>query len=146
MSVRRALLIGASEYGEGFDRLPAVHTDIAGISKALRRCGYETTIVSSEIVSSPNRLGDEIQSFCDRGGPDDVHVLYFSGHGMILDNEDCVIPAMVSYNDVLRRRDKRINTDLTDLFKPTHGLIVFVVDACRSEQHAPVTKSGPGWG
>jgi hypothetical protein len=146
MSMRRALLIGASEYGEGFFPLPAVRTDVAAVSKALLRCGYEIETASPEIVSSPNRLGDAIQHFCDRCGPDDIHVLYFSGHGMILDSEDCIIPAKVSYDDALRRRDKRINTDLTGLLKQSHGLIAFIIDACRSEGHAPVTKSGAGWG
>jgi len=144
--MRRALLIGASEYGEGFFPLPAVRTDVAAVSKALLRCGYEIETASPESVSSPNRLGDIIQNFCDRCGPDDIHVLYFSGHGMILDNEDCIIPAEVSYSDALRRRDKRINTDLTGLLKQSHGLVAFIIDACRSEAHAPVTKSGAGWG
>ena len=146
MSIRRALLIGADQYGEGFAQLPSVRKDVATVSKALERCGYEIKIASSDVVRSPNLLGDLIQDFCDNCGPDDVHVLYFSGHGMILDNHDCVIPASVSLKDVLRRSDKSINTDLTRLLNKSHGVTIFIIDACRSEEHAPASKSPEGWG
>lgn len=146
MSIRRALLIGADQYGADFAQLPAVRTDVQIVSKALERCGYEIKIASSDVVRSPNQLGDLVQEYCDSCGPDDIHVLYFSGHGMILNNCDCVIPAGISLKDALRRSDKSINTDLTQLLGKSHGLIVFIIDACRSDEHARASKSPEGWG
>jgi hypothetical protein len=146
MGHRRALLIGAEKYGEGFAPLPAVRNDVTATSHALKNCGYDIDLVPPEIVGSPDSLGDAIRTFCRRCLPDDIHVLYFSGHGMIVENKDCIIPAGVARDDVGLLPTKRIDTDLKRLLPNPHGLFVFIIDACRDQADVPTTKSGVGWG
>jgi hypothetical protein len=146
MGHRRALFIGAEKYGEGFAPLPAVRNDVTAMSHALKNCGYDIDLVPPEIVASPDSLGDAIRTFCRRCLPDDIHVLYFSGHGMIVENKDCIIPAGVARDDVGLLPTKRIDTDLKRLLPNPHGLFVFIIDACRDQADVPTTKSGVGWG
>ncbi len=149
MAKRRALLIGAADYdGEDFVRLPAVHNDIRLMSGALESCGYEIEILPEEIARSANQTGNAMEDFCSRCEIDDTHIIYFSGHGMILDNRDCLIPAGAKLRSVLARADQRIPTDLTQWFgSRKHGLVLFIIDACRTSEHARTAKSaGGGWG
>jgi hypothetical protein len=146
MSYRRALLIGASQYGNGFAPLPAVATDLQLVEGALSRCGYEVTRLSEAITRSATELINSIEAFCNRCQRDDVHVIFFSGHGMVLGNEDCIIPAGADLERVIRRSDLRVATDLSASMPAEHGLVVFFIDACRSLQHQPTTKSGGVWG
>jgi hypothetical protein len=146
MSTRRALIIGASEYGEGFAPLPAVATDLELVDRALSACGYEVAALPRSATESATTLINAIETFCARCQRDDVHVIYFSGHGMLLGNEDCIIPAGAALDRVVRRGDLRVPTDLSASLPADHGLIVFFVDACRSPEHQPTTKSASAWG
>ena len=146
MSSRRALLIGAAQYGDGFAPLPAVATDLEIVDRALTYCGYQVRLLPEAMVRSTTELINAIETFCDQCQRDDIHVIFFSGHGMLLGGEDCIIPAGADYDRVIRRHDLRVATDLSGSMKPDHGLVVFVIDACRSPEHQPVTKSGSVWG
>jgi hypothetical protein len=148
MSNRRALLIGALNYGEGFVPLPAVATDLELVSQALRTCGYDVSFMPPDEAGSATKMIDAIEGFCAKCQPDDVHIIYFSGHGMLLEEGDCIIPAGSDHPDRIRiRRDLRVPTDLSgNLRSAEHGLVVFFIDACRSPGDEPVTKSAGGWG
>lgn len=146
MSHRRALLIGASTYGDGFAPLPAVATDLDVVERALSRCGYEISRIADAATRSATELINAIEAFCARCQRDDVHIVFFSGHGMLLGGEDCIIPAGADLKRVLRRSDMRVATDLSGSLPVDHGLVLFFIDACRSPEHQPTTKSGGAWG
>jgi tetratricopeptide (TPR) repeat protein len=146
MSARRALLIGASVYGKGFASLPAVTSDVDLIDHALGSCGYDVTRVPESTTQSATELLNTIETFCARCQRDDVHIIFFSGHGMLLESEDCLIPAGSEYDRVLRRRDLRVPTDISASLPPEHGLVVFFIDACRAAGHEPTTKAANAWG
>jgi hypothetical protein len=146
MSYRRALLIGAADYGEGFLALPAVRNDIEIVRRALDHCGYEITLLPEHATRSATELLDAIEDFCSRCQRDDIHIIYFSGHGMLLGNQDCIIPAAAKLKSVLRRNDLHVPTDLSANLPTEHGLVAFIIDACRSRDHEPATKAGAGWG
>src|SRR4051794_32106955 len=115
MSFRRALLIGAAEYGDGFVALPAVPNDIEIVRRSLEYCGYDITLLPENAARSATELLNAIENFCARCEREDIHIIYFSGHGMVLGNEDCIIPAGTNLQSVLRRSDLRVPTDLSEI-------------------------------
>ncbi|HEX6100386.1 MAG TPA: caspase family protein [Thermoanaerobaculia bacterium] len=146
MSNRRALLIGAAEYGPGFARLPAVREDVRILGAALQARGYEVDILSDEDTRDTVHLDDRIRDFCASGGPEDIRLVYFSGHGILADDVDWIIPAGTDRNAVVSTAH-RVSTDRSRQVAASRtGLVLFVIDACRDEASEPVTKGGAGWG
>lgn len=147
MANRKALLIGVEHYGEGFAPLPAVRQDIHMLGDALRATGYEVEICPEEDLSNPTQLDARIRAFCSSGGPDDVRLIYYTGHGIRADDADWVIPARVTRHDALVSTNQRIATDLSKAVNAARtGLVLFVIDACRDEADAPAVKGSTGWG
>lgn len=60
----RALLLGASEYGEGFANLPASRNDIKLVEEVLRSRRFNVDIAADEIVGTVSNLDDAIIEFC----------------------------------------------------------------------------------
>jgi hypothetical protein len=144
---RKALLIGAENYGEGFAPLPAVQHDIELMQGALVAAGYQVTICPEQILGDATKLDAEMRHFCTEGTADDVRLIYFSGHGLFADNFDCIIPAGTSRKDAIASPNQRVTTDLSrTVYDAKTGLVLFVIDACRDKDDAPVTKGGTGWG
>jgi hypothetical protein len=139
------LLVGAAEYGDGFAPLPAVRNDIRSLADALAQAGYEVEICSDEVAASAQDLEDRLTEFCASGGAEDVRLLYFSGHGLRVDNTDCIVPARTHRQDALDKPTRRVSTDLSALVaRGKVGLVVFVLDACRNADDAPITKGALG--
>ena len=86
MGNRKALLIGVENYGEGFAPLPAVREDIKLIGGALEAVGYEAALCPPEVLANASKLDANMRAFCESGGPGDVRLIYFSGHGILVDN------------------------------------------------------------
>jgi hypothetical protein len=91
----RALLIGASEYGDGFVSLPAAQQDVELMRRALEVRKYLVQIAPSATFGNAADLDWAIRAFC-RSTSDGVNIVYFSGHGMAIDQRDWIIPAGVS--------------------------------------------------
>ncbi len=137
MGTRRALLIGIGEYGEGFRNLPVVRHDVSLMDKALRDCGYEVEAVTEDGLDA-ELLGTKLRSFCEDCEAGDVHLIYFSGHGLAVGGRDFIVPPGVRLEDASENDHCRIPTNLSKYVEA--GLVVFVVDACRDAE--PTTKAG----
>jgi hypothetical protein len=147
MGNRKALLIGVEDYGEGFAPLPAVREDIKHIGTALKAVGYETEQCLPEVLANASKLDADMRTFCLSGGPDDVRLIYFTGHGIMADNVDWVVPAGVKRKDAAASPNQRVSTDLSKTVADSNtGLVLFVIDACRDPADVPVTKGGAEWG
>lgn len=148
MGTREALLIGIGEYGEGFAPLPAVQADVAAVEKALQGAGYTTRRCPEALLADPTGLDTEIRVFSRDGGPDDVRLVYFSGHGMRVDEVDWIVPAGRSRAEAAASPNQRVSTDLSrSVAESKTGLVLFVIDACRDRDDAPAAKGGEaGWG
>ena len=147
MANRRALLIGVENYGEGFASLPAVREDIKHVRGALKAAGYETEQCSPEILANASSLDANMREFSASGGPDDVRLIYFTGHGILVDGVDWVVPAGVKRKDAAASPNQRVSTDLSKTVTGSNtGLVLFVIDACRDPADVPVTKGGVAWG
>jgi formylglycine-generating enzyme required for sulfatase activity len=79
-----ALVIGESEYNNGWRRLPGVKKDVASIKKLFEEQGF--TVETIEDANSRN-LERGITNFLDRYGyeSDARIILYFAGHGATVD-------------------------------------------------------------
>ncbi|HEX5707848.1 MAG TPA: SUMF1/EgtB/PvdO family nonheme iron enzyme [Pyrinomonadaceae bacterium] len=75
-----ALVIGASEYGQGWPKLPGVKDDIHAVERILQRQGFQVTV---ETDPTAERLEKTFKDFIDRHGMDINNrlLLYFAGHG-----------------------------------------------------------------
>jgi len=143
---RKALLIGADDYGEGFAPLPAVRHDVELMRAALEASGYEVEICRDEIVSNAGRLDEAMRGFCKSGGKDDIRILYFTGHGLLAENSDCIVPAGTSREGARVSPNQRVATDLSKTVAVSDvGLVLFIIDACRDKIEATVTKGAQGW-
>jgi caspase domain-containing protein len=147
VSGHRALLIGAENYGEGFASLPAVREDVRLLQSALAASGYSVEICPEDVLSNAGALDAAIREFCAAGGPDDVHILYFSGHGLLVDQVDCIVPAEAGRKAATISPNQRVSTDLSRTVADSNtGLVLFVIDACRDKEDVPIAKGGSEWG
>ena len=147
MGNRKALLIGVENYGEGFAPLPAVREDIKLIGGALEAVGYEAALCPPEVLANASKLDANMRAFCESGGPGDVRLIYFSGHGILVDNVDWVVPQGVKRKDAVASPNQRVSTDLSKTVADSNtGLVLFVIDACRDRADVPLTKGGAEWG
>jgi hypothetical protein len=141
----RALLIGASDYGQGFVPLPAARQDVDVMRRALEARGYEVQIAPASIVANAADLDRTIRAFCRSTG-DDVSIVYFSGHGMSIEEHDWIIPEGVSRIDATESANQRVSTDLTrSVDQSRSGLVLFIIDACRDPEDDSITKGVHTW-
>ena len=107
MSSRRALLIGAEDYGQGFAPLPAVRKDVELLHSALEAAGYEVAECPRDVLTNAGKLDEDIRKFCRGGGPEDIHVLYFTGHGLLADDVEWIVPASTHRKDATLSSNRR---------------------------------------
>jgi hypothetical protein len=120
--------------------MPAVRNDLKLVSNALRGCGYEILTLPDEEVRNASILDKKLRNFCAECGEDDVHLIYFSGHGIVVENRDCIVPGGASLRDAVESPVQRVSTDLSAAVHANgRGLVVFIIDACR-------TNTADGWG
>jgi len=140
-------LIGAENYGPGFGSLPAVRSDIERMGKSLRAVGYEVEVCPGPVVGKATDLDLRIREFAGSGGADDVRLIYFSGHGLRVDDKDCIIPAGTSRDLAAVSDSQRVSTDLSATVAASDvGLVLFIIDACRDRADLPASKGFGAWG
>jgi hypothetical protein len=99
-----ALLIGVSDYGPGFAPLPGVRRDIEAIQQVLEDAAI-AGFTQVQTLLNPNRqeMAEAIESlFLDRQ-PDDLVLLYFSGHGLVNEASEVSLTTGISRRDARRR-------------------------------------------
>jgi hypothetical protein len=131
----RALLIGASRYGgdTGFIDLPA-DRDVELMRQTLQMRNFSVQVADEETTRNATLLDRKITDFCAEGGGAELSIVYFSGHGMSIAQQDWIIPAGVSREHAISSSNQRVPTDLSGRIASTEGgLILLIVDACRDE-------------
>ncbi|MCX6560521.1 MAG: caspase family protein [Candidatus Aminicenantes bacterium] len=78
-----ALVIGISNYTAGWPKLPGVLRDIVDVERALKKQGFEVTVVRDV---GQDRIKGAIEDFIGRHGgePENRLLFYFAGHGHTL--------------------------------------------------------------
>jgi Caspase domain len=144
--VQRALLIGAVEYGAGFDQLPAVRHDVQLMGEVLAERGFNVEVADSATVENGALLAARIARFCREGAVDNFSIVYFSGHGLSLEGRDWVIPAKTRHEDAVMLSTHRVSTDLSEIAAASRAeLVLFIVDACRNESDQSLSKGANSW-
>jgi hypothetical protein len=81
--VKVALLIGVSQYGAGFNQLPAATRDVAAMQRVWQHPdmgGFDKVIPVLDL--GPQETGIAIEQLFGDRNRDDLILLYFSGHGV----------------------------------------------------------------
>jgi uncharacterized caspase-like protein len=93
------------------------------------------------------KLDRAMRKFCAAEERDDIRILYFTGHGLLADSVDWIIPADTSRQDATVSSNQRVSTDLSRTVADSNvGVVIFIVDACRDRADFPVTKGSAAWG
>lgn len=81
--VKVALLIGVSQYGAGFNQLPAATKDVEEMHRVLQHPDIgDFKEVKSLIDPDPQEMGTAIENLFGAGSREDLLLLFFSGHGI----------------------------------------------------------------
>ncbi|WP_299484955.1 caspase family protein [Acaryochloris sp. IP29b_bin.137] len=87
-TTKNALLIGVSHCEYGFEPLPGVQQDIAVMKQVLENpkiAAFDE--VQTLLNPNPQLLAESLESFCQDRDIDDLLLVYFSGHGVVLDEQ-----------------------------------------------------------
>ncbi|WP_299415712.1 caspase family protein [Acaryochloris sp. IP29b_bin.148] len=85
-TTKNALLIGVSHCEYGFEPLPGVQQDIAVMKQVLEHPKIAAfNEVHTLLNPNPQVLAESLESFCQDRDADDLILIYFSGHGVVLD-------------------------------------------------------------
>lgn len=104
--------------------------------RALEYCGYQVEVLDPNL--DVDSLGERLREFCHECDNDDVHLIYFSGHGLAAGGRDFIVPAGIARDDAYGNENARVKTNLSDFV--SEGLVVFIIDACRDSR--PLSKGG----
>jgi formylglycine-generating enzyme required for sulfatase activity/uncharacterized caspase-like protein len=150
MPNRSALVIGVSEYGEGFEPLPGCLLDVRAMAEVLEDRGE---FLQVQPMENPD-LGDmttAIEQFFGGREADDFLLLYFSGHGD-LGSGGMLQQHLHFCGRKSHKQNKRLvesSAMPADFLKRQMGLskakkIVVILDCCYSGAIADLLKKGEG--
>lgn len=124
-----ALVIGNSDYAA----TPLVNpvNDARSMDEVLRELGFDVQMVLN--VKNSSDLHTVVKSFATRLGPEDVGLVYYSGHGMQLGGTNYLIPTRARINSEaeIEFEGYSLNRLLSELLSRQNALNVVILDACR---------------
>ena len=126
---KAALVIGNGAY----QALPALNNppnDAADMAAALGRLGYKVTLVRDGDLAA---MTDGLRSFLHDAGHADSAIVYYSGHGMQVNNDNYLLPVSARIRDQLDVDGQALSlsklSGLLDAAAPKVKL--FILDSCR---------------
>ena len=133
----RALLVGVPKttWLDGqLAELPGVEVDVQRMADFLSREGFDATVVCDPVQPTADRVRSELAKIVDATEAGDLSVIYLSGHGYRIPDEDGV--EIDTWDEVFVCADGPIVDDwfrdrLWNTSQPASSMVV-VVDACHS--------------
>ena len=125
-----ALLIGNSDYN--FAPLANPLNDVDGIYQTLKEIGFDISYDRDVLKNaSQNKMLKSLANFSQRAYSAEIALIYFSGHGMQINNKNYMFPA----NTIVKKPVDRFNlVDLEQFIESAtsakYGIVL--VDACRN--------------
>jgi hypothetical protein len=102
-----ALLIGVDTYGEGLQPLPAASKDVAALREVLLNPQMGGFDEAKPLINPPqSEMTREIELWFEDRQPEDLALLFFSGHGVKDDRRDLYFAAA----DTEKRRDRLVRS------------------------------------
>ena len=95
-SVKRALIIGNSNYSKNLIPLLNPVNDAKLIAKKLKEAGF---IVTVGLNLTKKEMEDMLNIYRKKIGRNDTSLIYFSGHGVQLEGEDYIVPIDANISD-----------------------------------------------
>ena len=128
-----ALLIGVSDYGDGFERLSAPPQDVAALQRVLENPelgGFDQ--VNTLLNPEPTEMRLQIEALFTGSTRDDLILLFFSGHGITDDSYKLYLTSRLSSKTSFRSTsvDARFIQDLSDGTRAKRQVII--LDCCYS--------------
>lgn len=131
--VRHALVIGNSDY-KTLSRLPSAKLDAERIVPRLRAMRFKVTEVAN--LSSVRQLEDDVLPAFRKGiEPGDLVLVFFSGHGFAYGPHNFLAPTGLKQSlKATEVADEAISVENVQdyLEKRSPGLLLFLIDACRT--------------
>jgi Caspase domain len=139
MTVRMALLIAVPDCDN--DLLPAISdvvaTDIRRMTEALAQSGYQIRHCGAGDPAgrepTGNRIRAAILAALREAPADSVLVIYFSGHGVVVNGRSWLVPQDVYEADNGPDPESLVSLVPADLGGCAAKLVLFLVDACRND-------------
>ena len=128
---RYALVIGNANYDRSIGRLANPVNDAKDISKALKKLGFEVTLLTDtnydQLERTINKLATKIKA-------DDTILFYYAGHGVAIDGENYLLPTKTKIKDVVDVKYKSVTLSyvLEKLDRGNSGVTMVILDACRN--------------
>ncbi|MEY2801427.1 MAG: hypothetical protein RL513_1012 [Pseudomonadota bacterium] len=140
-STRKALIVGASDYGGRQTRLPNVRNDVTAVYQKLTALGYTVTL---SLDDSYDVVKEKVQNYSLSLKSGDISLLYFSGHGVEQNGHNYFIPrdfderrtGPITERD-LRSRAVVLTPLIDDLTRAKLRLNLLLLDACRTGLDGP---------
>ncbi|MDO0934097.1 caspase family protein [Streptomyces sp. DG2A-72] len=133
MAQHKALLIGASEYGDpSIGHLPFVRDDLQRLREVLIGRGFQQAeIVESRYGITQNTVRGAVHRFLHGAGRGDTLLILLSGHGVHFDGKDYLVPEDAT-SDTRPFTDSCIEIGWhKDVERSPAERVVFLIDACR---------------
>lgn len=140
-----ALVIGNSNYQNGFSRLNSPKNDANGMGEALKRLGFRLVGGKVHLDTTYRQMNDLLDQFTEeikRGG---VGFFYFSGHGSQDNGKDnFLIPVdtPIKYQGDLKYQALKVEQITSRMEEAENRLNILVLDACRNNPLPSGFKSG----
>lgn len=138
---RYALLIGVPDYEDPAFNQPqlqdAVTADISAMRAALSQSDYEITecgTPGSGGEATPTRIRRAIKTACSNVPPGGTLLIYYSGHGLMIDGKDYLVPTDAYRADARSDLGSLVRIMPADALSGCQArLVVFFADACRTD-------------
>ncbi|MBV7696747.1 caspase family protein [Streptomyces sp. TRM70350] len=145
MPQHKALLIGASEYGDpSIGDLPFVRDDLQRLREVLIGRGFrQADILESRYGTTQNTVRGAVHRFLHDAGRGDTLLILLSGHGVHFDGKDYLVPEDAT-SDTRPFTDSCIEIGWHKEVEASPAeRVVFLIDACREGMELD-TKAVPG--
>jgi hypothetical protein len=144
---RVALIIGNSTYK--VSPLPNPSNDATDIDEALRRSGFQTTLIRDATLG---QMREATRKFADQLTNSDVALIYFAGHGIEANRKNYMIPVNADlkfeYELADQGYDAGIWLEMLESIKSNNAdrVNIVILDACRNNTLIGSRNLGRGLG
>ncbi len=123
-----ALLIGNSDYS--FSPLKNPTHDVDGIAQTLREIGFKRSDIKILKNASKTQMESALANFSQKAQSAEIALIYFSGHGMQVNNTNYLFPARTTATKPIHLRTLvDLNYFIESATSAKYGIIL--IDACR---------------
>jgi len=134
-----ALLIGNSDYS--FSPLKNPTHDVDGIAKTLKEIGFKSSDIKILKNASQSQMQKALANFSQKAKDAEIALIYFSGHGMQVNNINYMFPARTTATkpvDLFGLVD--LNYFIQSATSAKYGIVL--VDACRDNPLVKYFQNG----